>query len=95
MKLSLDQIAQVAQQTGANPIPEDAPFFTALKEGFGDHTFYDGKGLHVFAPAGEAKDGGQPIQVMMVASWKDAEHTSFTPQDPKPGKTKATLRLEE
>lgn len=96
MKLSLDQIAQITKQTGATPIPEEAPFLATLKEGYGDHTFYvDSKGLHVFEPVGEVGDDGQPIQVMKVASWQDAARTSFDPQDPEPGKTKAVLRSGE
>ena len=93
MKLSPDQITQITEQTSAMPIPEEASFLATLREGFGDHTFYvDSKGLHVFEPVGDAEDGRQAVQVMKVASWKDAERTSFEPHDPEPGKTKATLR---
>ena len=55
MKLSLDQITQITEQTSATPISEEAPFLATLREGFGDHTFYvDSKGLHIFAPAIDA-----------------------------------------
>ena len=91
MKLSPDQITQITEQTSATPIPEEASFLATLREGFGDHMFYvDSKGLHVFEPVGDAEDGRQAVQVMKVASWKDAERTSFEPHDPEPGKTKAT-----
>jgi hypothetical protein len=92
--LCLDQITQITEQTSATPVPEEAPFLATLREGFGDHTFYvDSKGLHIFESAGGAADGNhQPVQVMKVASWTDAERTSFESHAPEAGKTKATLR---
>jgi hypothetical protein len=53
VKLSLDQITQITEQTSATPIPEEAPFLATLREGFGDRTFYvDSKGLHSALPTG-------------------------------------------
>src|SRR3546814_899521 len=64
MRLSNAQIADVKEQTGAEPIPEEHPNLGELREAFGDHTFYlDQTGLHVLesAPAEEPANENEGV----------------------------------
>ena len=90
MKLTAKQIEIVEQNTGLQPIPEDNPAMTQLKENFGDHTFYlDERGLYVLeAPAqseGEGKgnaDDQSHATAVQVASWADDQKTALQPHEP-------------
>ncbi len=90
MKLTAKQIENVEQNTGLQPIPEDNPAMSQLKENFGDHTFYlDERGLYVLeAPTqsdGEAKAGTEEeshATAVQVASWADDQKTALQPHEP-------------
>lgn len=85
MKLSTAQIAEVKEQTGIDPVPEEHPTAPNLKEAFGDHTFFlDTNGLHVLEAApGEKIEEKQALAVIRVASWTDEERTALAPHEPQ------------
>lgn len=85
MKLTTQQVAQVFDQTGADPVPEDHPVMPGLRNAFGDHTFYMAPdGLCVWESVGDADSGGQMAKAMVVASWTDEGKTELRPHDPHP-----------
>lgn len=86
MKLSTAQIAEVKEQTGIDPVPEEHPTTPNLKEAFGDHTFFlDTNGLHVLEAAQEeqTQDEKQALAVIRVASWTDENRTALAPHEPQ------------
>lgn len=97
MRLSNAQIAAVKEQTGADPIPEEHPNLSDLREAFGDHTFYlDQTGLHVLEdasggePANENEAAPEPngadktqLAIIRVASWTDDERTTLGTHEPQ------------
>lgn len=86
MKLSTAQIAEVKEQTGIDPVPEEHPTTPNLKEAFGDHTFFlDTNGLHVLESAQEeqTQDEKQALAVIRVASWTDENRTALAPHEPQ------------
>jgi hypothetical protein len=94
MKLNDEQVAQVFDQTGADPVPENHQAITELRSVFGDHTFYVAPdGLCVWEPMGHSDTGGQVAEAMVVASWADEEKTELQPHDPKP--TAIMVKLDE
>ncbi len=83
MKLNSEQVAQVFDQTGADPVPEDHQAITELRSVFGDHTFYvapDGCAcgnrwvIRTAAPSGEAMGGG--------VVWPTRKRRNFSPTTP-------------
>ncbi len=94
MKLNAQQVAQVSDQTGADPVPEDHPVVSDLKNAFGDHTFYMAPdGLCVWESMGESDTGDEMAKAMVVASWADEEKKELLPHDPKP--TAVVVKLEQ
>lgn len=85
MKLSTAQIAEVKEQTGIDPVPEEHPTTPNLKEAFGDHTFFlDTNGLHVLEAAQEEiEEEKQALAVIRVASWTDENRTALAPHEPE------------
>ncbi len=84
MKLSADQIEQVHDKTGVDPIPKNHPSLPELRDGFGDHTFYlDSDGLHIWELTEAAGEEGQVIHAVRVASWTNEEKTSLSPHEPQ------------
>lgn len=84
MKLNTDQVAAIKEQTNADPVPEDNPAIDALRDAFGDHTFYvDTRGLHVFESVDLPDHEGEPATVIQVASWSDEEMTTLEPMEPQ------------
>lgn len=84
MKLNTQQMAQVFDQTGADPVPEDHQAMADLRNAFGDHTFYMAPdGLCVWEPMGQADTGEQVAEAMVVASWADEEKTQLLAHEPK------------
>src|SRR3546814_7214645 len=69
MRLSEPQTQRVQEQTGASVVPEDNPSMPALKQNFGDHTFFlDAEGLHIWETvADEPSEDGK---------LRSEEHTS-------------------
>jgi hypothetical protein len=83
MKLSDNQIKAVEENTGLQPVPEDNPAMSQLKENFGEHTFYvDDRGLYVLetAPDDPQQDHATAVQ---VAQWTDENMTALQPHEPK------------
>ena len=97
MKLSTAQIAEVKEQTGIDPLPDEHPNTPDLKEAFGDHTFYlDTNGLHVLESApGEMIEDKQAVAVIRVASWADDERTALAPHDPQVSEAALAVTPEE
>lgn len=92
MKLTAQQMAQVFDQTGADPVPEDHSVMDDLREAFGDHTFYMApEGLCVWEPVSNADSGSQVATAMIVASWTDEEKTELLPHAPQPTTIVVTL----
>lgn len=98
MKLSTAQIAEVKEQTGIDPVPEEHPTTPNLKEAFGDHTFFlDTNGLHVLEAAQEEKveEDKQALAVIRVASWTDENRTALAPHEPQVSEAALAVTAEE
>jgi hypothetical protein len=84
MKLSAVQTRRVQDQIGAQAVPEDHAVAPDLQRAFGDHTFFlDSAGLNIV----EAASGdGHVGNVVKVARWADADHTTLKvePLQPTP-----------
>ncbi len=91
MKLTDNQIKAVEANTGLQPVPEDNPAMSQLKENFGEHTFYvDDRGLYVLetAPDDPQQEHATAVQ---VAQWTDENMTALQPHEPKA--TDAIIKL--
>lgn len=85
MRLSEPQMQRVQEETGASVVPEDNPSMPALKQNFGDHTFFlDAEGLHIWEAVSEepAEDG--KLVGLRVAAWSSEERTALVPHEPAP-----------
>ncbi len=84
MKLHAEQISHVQNATQAQALADDSPAVEQLKEHFGDHTFFlDGDGLHIVEPQAEQEEGGERLQPVRLAYWKDETRTALVPQAPE------------
>lgn len=84
MKLTSKQIAAVKQEIGAEPLEDQNPAMGALRDAFGDHTFYVGvEGLFVLEPANDPSHPGDPAQLVLVAAWTDEQKNALQPIPPK------------
>ena len=85
MRLSELQMQRVQEETGASVVPEDNPSMPALKQNFGDHTFFlDSEGLHIWETvAGEPSEASKLVGVR-IASWSSDEKKSLVPHEPAP-----------
>jgi hypothetical protein len=92
---TLEQLEEQAAFGQTVPIPEGNPILPKLNELYGDHTFFlDSDGLHIVEPA--AGDGGAPTgQVVKLATWNDAGHTSLAAHRPEPTSIVIALGPEE
>ena len=97
MKLTDQQIAQIKEQIGAEPVPAQSPATQTLSQHFGEHTFYvDEAGLHFFETAESPSDDGPcDVHPVRVATWTDEKREALSPHDPVVGTTTATIDLEE
>jgi hypothetical protein len=85
MRLSELQTQRVQEQTGASVVPEDNPSMPALKQNFGDHTFFlDADGLHIWETLAEAPDEKGKLVGVRIASWSSDEKKSLVPHEPAP-----------
>ena len=91
MKLSEPQTQRVQEETGASVVPEDNPSMPALKQNFGDHTFFlDAEGLHIWETVADelsedaklAEDA--KLVGVRIAAWTNDEKTSLVPHEPAP-----------
>jgi hypothetical protein len=85
MRLSEPQTQRVQEKTGASVVPEDNPSMPALKQNFGDHTFFlDAEGLHIWETVtDEPAEDGKLVGVR-IASWSNEDKTSLVPHEPAP-----------
>lgn len=85
MKLTPTLVDRTLVQFKAAALPEDHSSRPGLASVFGDHTFLrNDDGLHIVEPV-EPSDTGEAIgQVVKLASWQDADHTSLAPHKPEP-----------
>lgn len=84
MKLSKQEIDQLHDQIGIDPLPDDYPALDKLIGSFGQHTFYlTGDGLHVFEYTEAPVDGGHEAVSVRIASWADEDKTDLTLHKPK------------
>ena len=88
MKLNTSQLAAVKRQTDADPVEEGSTPHTALKDAFGDHTFYVSEaGLLVPEPVAEEPpaevQGGDPVELILVAEWTDEKREAMPRVEPQ------------
>lgn len=80
MKLNSRQIASVKQELSLDPLEEENPAMEALRDTFGDHTFYVGTdGLFVIEPANDPTHRSEPAHFVLVAAWTDEQRTALQP----------------
>ena len=92
MRLNPTLVEKTLNQFEAQAIPENHPAIPELNRLFGDHTFFlDNTGLHIVEPAASDEQGMQSGNVVKLASWNDAEHTSLAAHEPQP--TNVTIEL--
>src|SRR3990170_3780392 len=85
MRLSEPQMQRVQQETGASVVPEDNPSMPALKQNFGDHTFFlDSEGLHIWETVTDEPAEDTKLVGVRVASWTSEEKTALVPHEPAP-----------
>lgn len=96
MRLSGPQTQRVQDETGASVVPEDNPSMPALKQNFGDHTFFlDSEGLHIWESVDdEPSDDGKLVGVR-VASWSSDDKTALVPHEPAPSQVLEALGKDE
>ena len=83
MKLNDDQVQQVGNQTGLQPIPDDNPATPRLQERFGEHTFYlDANGLYIWEPVDDVEDANEPVAAIMLAAWEGEDKQALKPTTP-------------
>lgn len=96
MKLTDQQISQIKEQIGAEPVPAQSPATETLAQHFGEHTFYvDESGLHFFETV-EAQPESGPCQVqpVRVATWTNEKRDALAPHDPVVGATVVDIDIE-
>lgn len=85
MRLSEPQTQRVQEETGASVVPEDNPSMPALKQNFGDHTFFlDAEGLHIWESVDDEPAADGKLVGVRIASWSSAEKSSLVPHEPAP-----------
>ena len=81
MKLSPTQVQRVQVEMDAEAIPEQHVVTPDLQRAFGDHTFFlDNEGLTIVEASPEDSHIGN---VVKVARWADADHTTLKIQQPQ------------
>jgi hypothetical protein len=103
MKLSTSRVRQTLDQLDEQPafhdtqaIPDDHPVVPKLNQLFGEHTFFvDSEGLHIVEPAVGDGASDRSGQVVKLASWSDARHTTLEPHPPQPTDVVIALRPDE
>ena len=85
MRLSELQTQRVQEHTGASVVPDDNPSMPALKQNFGDHTFFlDAEGLHIWESLEDDPSEKGKLVGVRIASWSNDEKTSLVPHEPAP-----------
>ena len=92
MKLSAEQIKQIHDERGIDPLPEDSPPMSDLMIAFGNHTFYlTADGLHKWEYIEVSGAEEQVIIAVEIASWVNDEKSNLALHIPR--LTKDTVRL--
>ena len=96
MKLTAPQIAQIKDQIGADPVPDNSPTTDMLAKHFGEHTFYvDQDGLHIFqTELTETESGPCNVHSVRVASWTNEKRDALERHDPVAGATTAIIDID-
>ena len=85
MKLTPDQAEHARAQMKTDVIPENHPMLWQLSDLFGEHTFFLGTDGLAIVDAPPRDGSGRPeFQVVHLANWTDANHTSLVPRKPTP-----------
>ena len=83
MKLSDQEIQQLHDQIGIDPLPDNYPVLGDLIKAFGQHTFYlTGDGLHIFEYTETPVDGGNEAVSVRIASWANEDNTDLSRHNP-------------
>ena len=94
MKLSADQVKQIHDKKGIDPLPEDYPPMGKLVKAFGKHTFYlTADGLHIWDYIEVSGAEGEVIIAVEIASWANGENTDLSLH--KPQLTDVTVKLDD
>ena len=81
MKLSPTQVQRIQVEMDAEAIPEQHVVTADLQRAFGDHTFFlDNEGLTIVEASPDDSHVGN---VVKVARWADADHTTLKIQSPQ------------
>lgn len=84
MRLSPMRVEQTLTQFEAQPIPDDHPVLSQLKDLFGDHTFFlAANGLNIVEPIEHGRSGVSTGKVVNIASWTDETATRLQPHEPE------------
>jgi hypothetical protein len=93
MRLSPTQVQRIQVEMNAEAIPEQHAITPDLQRAFGDHTFFlDGDGLNIVEASSEDSHVGN---VVKVAGWADADHTTLKIQTPQPTPLQVELDRED
>ena len=93
MKLSADQIRQIHDKKGIDPLPDDYLPMSDLMKTFGKHTFYlTADGLHIWETIEVSGAEGQVIIAVEIASWTNDEKSDLALHTPR--LTEVTVRFE-
>jgi hypothetical protein len=85
MRLSPTRIEQTLDQFDAFVIPDDHPSLSAIREMWGDHTYFLAvNGLNIVEPLDERDPIVQTGTVVNVASWADESASSLAAHEPEP-----------
>ena len=92
MKLSADQIKQIHDKKGMDPLPENYPPMSDLMKAFGHHTFYlTADGLRKWEYIEDSGAEEQVIIAVEIASWVGDEKSNLALHIPR--LTEVTVRF--
>ena len=84
MRLTSKMVEQTLSQFKGQVLPDDHPAIPALRQIFGEHTFFlDNSGLNILEPTGEVDEEEIAARVVKVASWQD-DKTVLKQHEPEP-----------
>lgn len=93
MRLSMDQVTTIQQNTSLKVVPHDHQSIPDLEKAFGVHTFFiNDNGLLVFERADNGDDNDMVVRLFVVAVWEDEKSTGLLSQTP-PAATEVLVNL--
>ena len=94
MNLSADQIKQIHDKKGIDPLPDDYLPMRDLIKAFGKHTFYlTADGLHIWETIEVSGAEGQVVIAVEIASWANDKKSDLALHAPQ--LTEVTVKLAE